>query len=178
MSCQNIVLIGFMGSGKSSIGRLLAKKLGFQFFDTDRVLIERAGMEISEIFARHGEAYFRDLESSTLASLTHLNRCIIATGGGVVLREANRRLLSRLGFVVGLSATEEVIFERVSRNSKRPLLQTENPRQTLSRILTERHGLYEAAAQFTIDTSCLTHDQIAEAIIAEVRHAFQWQGAP
>ncbi|MDB6152954.1 MAG: aroK [Chthoniobacteraceae bacterium] len=178
MSCQNIVLIGFMGSGKSSIGRLLSKKLGFQFVDTDRVIIERAGMEISDIFAQHGEDYFRDLESTTLASLAHLRRCIIATGGGVVLREANRALLSGLGFVVGLAADEEVIFERVSRNAKRPLLQTENPRETVRRILNERLNLYEAAAQFTVDTSQLTYEQIAEIIINEVRRAFQWQSAP
>jgi shikimate kinase len=167
-----------MGSGKSSIGRLLSKKLGFQFIDTDRLIIERAGMEISEIFSRHGEGYFRDLESTTLASLAHLKRCIIATGGGVVLREANRALLYELGFVVGLTADEEVIFERVSRNSKRPLLQTKNPRETMRSLLNDRAGMYEAAAQFTVDTSRLTYEQIAEIIIGEVRRAFQWQSAP
>lgn len=107
-----------MGSGKSSIGRLIAGRLGFIFVDTDALVTQRAGLEI-------------------------------ATGGGIVLRERNRELLRELGLVV-LTANEEVIYERVSRNTKRPLLQTENPRETLSRLLAARDPLYAAAAQWTL----------------------------
>jgi len=174
---QNIVLIGFMGSGKSSIGRLLAKRFRFRFVDTDRLIVDRARLEISDIFARHGETYFRDLETGAIESLTRLNRSVLATGGGAVLRERNVALLREIGFVVGLTASEEVIFERVSRNSKRPLLQTENPRETLRKLLAERRGIYEAAAHLTVDTSQLSHEQVAELIDGEARRAFSWESA-
>jgi shikimate kinase len=175
---QNIILVGFMGTGKSSVGRRLARKLGFEFVDTDRVLAEHAGMEIAEIFAQHGEAHFRELETGALESLGQLTRSVIATGGGIILRERNRELLRELGFVVALTASEEVIFERVSRNANRPLLQNENPRETVSRMLSERRAHYEAAAQFCIDTSLLGHDEVAAAIAAKAREAFSWQAAP
>jgi shikimate kinase len=116
---QNIALIGFIGSGKSSIGRLIAGRLGFIFVDTDALVTQRAGLEI-------------------------------ATGGGIVLRERNHELLRELDLVVLLTANEEVIYERVSRNTMRPLLQTENPRETLSRLLAARDPLYAAAAQWTL----------------------------
>jgi shikimate kinase len=174
---QNIVLIGFMGSGKSSIGRLVAGRLGFQFVDTDSVIVKRAGLEIAEIFQRDGEEVFRDLETSALESLAHLQRCVIATGGGVVLREKNRALLRELGFVVLLTASEEVIFQRVSRNSRRPLLQTENPRGTVAALLAERQPLYLETAQWTLDSTALAHGAAAEAVIAEARRTFAWQGA-
>ena len=173
----NIVLIGFMGSGKSSIGRLVAARLGFQFVDTDAVLVEREGREIAEIFAREGEARFRDLESAVLASLSARDRCVISTGGGVVLREENRALLHDLGFTVWLTASEDVIFQRVSRNTKRPLLQTANPRETVAQLLAARRPLYEAAAQFTIETTALAHAAAADAVIAEARRVFSWDTA-
>jgi len=174
---QNIVLIGFMGSGKSTIGRLIAGRLGFQFVDTDALVVQRAGCEIAEIFQRDGEAGFRDHETAALESLTHRDRCVIATGGGVIVRERNRELLRELGLVVLLHASEDAIFERVSRNSKRPLLQTENPRQTLANLLAARRPLYEAAAQWTFDNTSAPHRVAAEAVIAEARRVFGWQPA-
>ena len=173
MQLQNIVLIGFMGSGKSSIGRLLAKNLAFQFIDSDRLIVERAGMEITEIFAQHGENHFRELETEVIRSLLPRHSHVIATGGGVVLRESNRVLLRELGFVVALSASEEVIFERISRNSKRPLLQTSNPRETIRGMVADRHGLYEQTAQWTIDTSTLTHEEVAAAILSATENLWQ-----
>jgi shikimate kinase len=172
---NNIVLIGFMGSGKTSIGRLVAQRLGFQFIDTDKVVVERAGMEIPEIFARHGEPWFRDHETSALGSMGMYNRSVISTGGGVVLRPENRELLRELGFVVWLTASEDVIFERVSRNKKRPLLQTADPRRTVHELLEQRRALYEGTAQFTLDSTDLEHDAAADAVIAEARKAFSWQ---
>jgi len=171
---NNIVFIGFMGSGKTSVGRLVAQRLGFQFVDTDAVVVERAGMQISEIFARHGEPWFRDHETSALGSLSILNRSVISTGGGIVLRPKNRELLQELGFVVWLTASEDIIFERVSRNKKRPLLQTADPRRTVHELLEQRHDLYQGTAQFKVDSTELTHEAAAESVIAEARKAFSW----
>ncbi|EDY18636.1 Shikimate kinase [Chthoniobacter flavus Ellin428] len=171
---NNIVFIGFMGSGKTSVGRLVAQRLGFQFVDTDAVVVERAGMQISEIFARHGEPWFRDHETSALSSLSILNRSVISTGGGIVLRPQNRALLQELGFVVWLTASEDVIFERVSRNKKRPLLQTADPRRTVHELLEQRHDLYQGTAQFTVNSTELSHEAAAEAVIAKARKAFSW----
>ena len=172
---HNIVLIGFMGSGKSSIGRLIAGRLGFQFVDMDAVIVERAGMPITEIFAQHGEPHFRELETASLESMTARDRCVISTGGGVVVRERNRALLRELGFVVWLTASEEAIFERVSRNTRRPLLQTENPRETVTKLLASREAAYAETAQFTLDTTKLSRAVAAEAVIVEARRAFSWQ---
>jgi len=172
---NNIVLIGFMGSGKTSIGRLVAQRLGFQFVDTDAIVVERVGMQVAEIFAKHGEPWFREQESAALRSLGILQRAVVSTGGGIVLHPRNRELLRELGFVVWLTASEEVIFERVSRNKKRPLLQTADPRTTVHELLERRRPLYEGAAQFTVDSSSLAHEAAAEAVIAEARRAFSWQ---
>jgi shikimate kinase len=162
----NIVLVGFMGSGKSSIGRLVAGRLRFRFIDTDHVIVERAGMDISEIFRRHGEAHFRALESSVLESLVPLDRHVIATGGGIVLREDNRARLRELGFVVGLKASESVIVERVSRNTRRPLLQTGDPGETVARCC-ERQPLGGSAVHDRY--TCLTHTEVAVLIITGAR---------
>jgi len=163
----NLVLIGFMGSGKSSIGRILATKLGFHLLDTDALVVEAAGMQITDIFAWKGEEY----EAKALAYLVDRNAkgAVVATGGGIVTRESNLPLLHRLGFVVELTASEEVIFERVSRNKARPLLHTPNPRETVSELLARRAPLYAAAADYTLDTSTKSHIQAADEIIAEAR---------
>ena len=163
-----------MGSGKSAVGRRVAGRLRFQFVDTDQFIVARAGMPISVLFARHGEEYFRDLETKALESLGAQRRCVIATGGGVVLRERNHALLKALGFVVWLTASEEVIFQRVSRNDKRPLLQTADPRATIRELLAARRPLYESAAEFTVDTSAMSHDEAADAVVAAARRAFAW----
>ncbi|MEI8342474.1 MAG: shikimate kinase [Verrucomicrobiota bacterium] len=173
MSRENIVLIGFMGSGKSSVGRMIAAKLDQRFVDTDHLIVQKNGVEISEIFKNQGESYFRDQERLALESLQDADRCVIATGGGIVSRPENIPLLHELGFVVWLTAEEEVIFERVSRNTKRPLLQTANPRETISGLLALRNPLYAAAAQFTLDTSNFPHAGIAETIIGEAALFFE-----
>ena len=164
----NLVLVGFMGSGKSSVGRMLANRLGFQFVDTDAMVVEAAGMQISDLFARHGEAAFREYESEALESLLErrTSGLVVATGGGIVTQERNLPLLHRLGFVIALTASEEVIFERVSRNNKRPLLHTPNPRQTVADLLSTRRPLYAAAADLLLDTSIKSHAQVADQIIA------------
>lgn len=171
----NLILVGFMGSGKSAIGRMAAQRLRFQFVDTDALVVDRAGIEISEIFARHGEQEFRDLETGVIESMAARERYVIATGGGAVLRERNRELLRSLGFVVLLTANEDVIVERVARNSKRPLLQNDDPRGTIVRLLAERRPAYEAAAHWTLDTSALTREEATDALVAAAREHFGWK---
>ncbi len=156
-----------MGSGKSSIGRLVAKKLRYRFVDTDAMIVLREKAEIPEIFARKGEEYFRDLETEALDSLRLEHGLVIATGGGIVTRPDNLTRLRELGVVVWLAAAEGVIFERVSRNKNRPLLHTENPRATIRELLAGRTPLYENAAQLTIDTSEGPHEEIADRVIRE-----------
>ena len=173
MTRENIVLIGFMGSGKSSAGRQIASRLNRPFFDTDQLVVQNIGAEISEIFKTRGESFFRDQERLALESLRDADRCVIATGGGVVTRPENIGLLRELGFVVWLKAAEEVIFERVSRNTKRPLLQTANPRETISHLLAQRNPLYQAAAQFTLDTSTFSHADIADTLLVEAGRYFE-----
>jgi len=168
----NIALIGFMGSGKSSIGRLLAKKLHYRFVDTDQLVVKSAGMAITEIFKEHGEPFFREQERLALESLHGWQRLVIATGGGIVLRAENVPLLREMAFVVWLTASEEILFERVSRNTKRPLLHTENPRATISALLAARHPLYENAAHFVIDTSTKPHAEIADEILSQAERFF------
>ena len=169
----NIVLIGFMGTGKSSIGRRIAERLDYRFVDTDRLIVQEAGCSIPEIFQKNGEEFFREAEAAALESLRDAGRHVIATGGGIVDRPANTALLRALGFVVWFTASEEVIFERVSRNDRRPLLQNDNPKQTIARLLDRRIPIYGKAAHFTIDTSRLSHDEIAGAVIVAARLHFK-----
>ena len=167
-----------MGSGKSSVGRLAAKALGFQFLDTDQMIVERTGRQISDIFAADGESAFRALETDVIVSLAHMRRCVISTGGGAVLSAHNRSTLRSLGFVVCLTASDEVLFERVARNAKRPLLQTENPRDTLSKLVQERKLLYAEAAHWTLDTSEISQPNAVEAVTTAAKDAFAWKRTP
>jgi shikimate kinase len=175
---ENIVLVGFMGSGKSSVGRIAARTLGFQFLDTDQLAVERAGRSIADIFAEEGETAFRDLETAIIRSLAPVQRSVIATGGGAVIRAANREMLRRTGFVVCLTASEDVIFERVSRNNKRPLLQCENPREAVHRLLLARNEAYEAVADCCLDTSNLSQTEAVAALIEAARSHFAWTPSP
>lgn len=169
---RNIVLIGFMGSGKSSVGRLLARLLAGRFVDTDQLVVKQAGCEITEIFQKHGEEHFRQLETDALTSLRGQTGLVIATGGGIVLRPENVALLHELGFTVWLTASEDVIFNRVSRNKRRPLLHTEDPRKTVTELFARRRDLYAAASHHTIDSTTLSHQDVAHLIIDEAHRRF------
>ena len=169
---DNIVLIGPMGAGKSSIARELSRLGRRRWVDTDRLVVQEAGMPITGIFATRGETTFRALETAALRSLIDSRRLIIATGGGIVKEPANRDLLQGLGCVVWLTADEDVLYERVSRNDKRPLLQTQNPRATLHELLERRRPLYADCAHVTVDTSTQSHAQVAETVLAHVRDFF------
>ena len=160
-----LVLVGPMGAGKSSVARELARRGARRWVDTDRLVAARAGMPIPEIFSRQGEKGFRRLETEVLRSLEGSRRLIIATGGGIVTRSENVPLLRALGGVVFLTASEEVLFERVSRTNHRPLLHTDDPRATFAELLARRQTLYETCAHFTVDSSDLTHAEVADAIL-------------
>ena len=166
---RNVVLIGFMGTGKSSVGRELARRWGFRFLDTDSIIRNQFGKSIAEIFSVFGEPFFRDQEFATLTKLLHCHRSVIATGGGLVIQPRNVALLSELGVTIWLRADPATIFERVSRNKNRPLLQTANPEDTLARLLTERAPLYESAADLVVDSSGLSHHEVAERVIAGLK---------
>ncbi|MFL6536827.1 MAG: shikimate kinase [Chthoniobacterales bacterium] len=166
-----LVLIGFMGAGKSSAGRAVAQKLRLPRFDTDEMVAAKFAISISEIFRQFGEARFRDAETEALRELDGKSEAVIVTGGGIVLREENIRELQRLGTIVSLHAREEIIFERVSRRSSRPLLRTENPRATVAQLLATRAPLYRAAADAEIDTSDFAQQELGEAVIREWERA-------
>lgn len=163
----NIVLVGFMGCGKSSVGRRLAGKCGHRFVDTDDLVTARAGRTITQIFQAEGEAHFRDLETAELRELEHAAGLVLATGGGLVLRAENRERLQRLGAVFWLDAEPDALFERVSRNRKRPLLQTGDPRRTFDALLAERRPIYESVARRRVDSTGLSHDDVARLILEE-----------
>lgn len=154
-----------MGCGKSSVGRRIAANTGRRFVDTDELVASKAGQSISRIFAAHGEAHFRDLESRTLTSLLDEKDIVLATGGGIILREENRAALRRIGPVIWLDAAPDILFERVSRNRKRPLLQSANPRATFDALIAERLPIYTEAADVRVDSTGLSHDDTARVVV-------------
>ncbi len=162
------MLIGIMGAGKSSTGKALARRTGLSRFDTDEIVSTRFGLPATEIFARFGEEKFRDAETEALAQLSDAAPAIIGTGGGIVLRPENVKMLRELGRVVNLEADQETLFRRISRRATRPLLQTEDPRATLVELLRVREPLYREAADVRLDTSRLTQDEVAEAILKSI----------
>lgn len=165
---QSIVLIGFMGAGKSAAGHALARKTRLPRFETDEIVSARFGLPIPDIFAAFGEEKFRDAETEAIHQFSHEVPAIIVTGGGIVLRPGNVQLLRALGMVVNLEADEETLFRRISRRAPRPLLQTENPRATLVELLRAREPFYQSAADVRLDTSRLTHDEVADAILKSI----------
>jgi shikimate kinase len=157
-----------MGAGKSSVGRCLQRRTGLARFDTDKIVSSKFGLSISEIFSAHGERRFREVETQVLVELAAGETTIIVTGGGIVLLEENLGLLKQLGTIVWLDADEETLFERASRRSNRPLLQTEDPRTTFLEISRARAPLYAKVADIRIDTSALTHDEVADVILRKI----------
>ena len=160
-----IVLIGMMGAGKSSVGHSLQKRTGFSSYDTDEIVVAKFGMSIPQIFAMHGEVKFREAETEVLRGLKVDRKSIVVTGGGIVLREENVDCLKRLGTIVWLDADEATLFERASRKRNRPLLGTENPRQTFAQLLEARRPLYAKIADVRIETSNLTAEEVAEEVL-------------
>jgi len=149
---QNIILVGAMGSGKTTIGRQLAKQLNMDFFDSDHEIENKTGANIPLIFELEGEQGFRKRETAMLNELSKKNSIVLATGGGAVLALENRKMLRQRGMVIYLSATIEQLWERTRLDKNRPLLQTENPREKIETLLIERDPLYKEIADMIIDT--------------------------
>lgn len=166
---SSIILIGFMGAGKSAAGRALARKTQLPRFETDDMVSAQFGLSIPEIFVALGEEKFREAESATLEQFSQEIPAIIVTGGGVVLRPANVSLLRGLGTVVSLEADDETLFRRISRGKPRPLLETADPRATMMDLLRARQPLYHSAADVRLDTSRLTHEEVADAILSAIK---------
>ncbi|MGB6221066.1 shikimate kinase [Haloferula sp.] len=171
---KNIILIGFMGCGKSTIGRKLEHLLGYPLVDTDQLIEQKTKTSVAEIFAKRGEDYFRGLEAAVLHELAAPDapRRIISTGGGIIARKRNRSLIKQLGYVVWLQAPVEVILERTGRNRDRPLLQTENPREKIEALLAERKPMYDATADIEVETVGLDAGEIACGILESARYHF------
>ncbi len=166
---DNIYLIGPMGAGKTTIGRMLAKELGKRFVDSDREVEARTGVDIPMIFEFEGEAGFRKRESEALATLVNLKGIVLATGGGIVLSQENRELLSQNGFVIYLRCPVEKQLERTHKDSHRPLLKTQNPGARLRSLMKVRAPLYESTADIIIDTGLCSSRQAVKKIVRAYR---------
>ncbi len=161
---HNIVLVGFMATGKSTVGRALAQRLAFSVVDTDDMIEAKAGKPISQIFADAGEAAFRELEAAAAREAVSLSRHVIITGGGIVLRQANMEALKQAGPVFCLTASAEEILRRTQGTTHRPLLQTADPLVTIRELLHVRAPFY-AAADHTIETTGVPLDAVVARIL-------------
>ncbi|QMV13097.1 shikimate kinase AroK [Vibrio spartinae] len=161
---RNIILVGPMGAGKSTIGRYLALQLHMEFVDSDSVIEERTGADIAWVFDVEGEDGFRKREETVIHDLTEQQGIVLATGGGSVTSKENRNRLSARGVVVYLETTIEKQLARTSRDKKRPLLQTEQPREVLEALAEERNPLYEEIADITVKTD----DQSAKVVANQI----------
>lgn len=166
---EHIILIGFMGAGKSTVGRRLSRKLSRQLLDTDAMIEARAGMTVSEIFASRGEAAFRATETEVLAGLA-LRRepVIISTGGGMPMRPENREALRKLGHVVWLRVKPGTVCERLAGDNTRPLLAGDDRQQKVEALLAQRGPIYGETAHLTVDADGRAPEEIAEEILTKL----------
>lgn len=166
-----VALIGMPGCGKSTVGRNLARRLGWPFADTDAAIERQIGGPIRDYFEQHGEASFRDLEERALDELTAMRAGVLATGGGVVLREANRQRLQTRAQVVYLRSTPEELFRRLRHDTQRPLLQVADPLRRLRELFRERDPLYRATAHYVIETGRPTVKMLVGMILMQLELA-------
>ena len=165
----NIALIGFMGAGKTAVGRLLSKRLGKELVELDSLIEQKAGKSIPDIFSQGGEVAFRQLEIEVIGEVAGNSNQVIACGGGVVLNQINVDRLKEGAVVVYLTASPEVILQRVSEDSSvRPLLENKNKEKTIRELLASRKSLYERAADIELDTSEIDIETVAEQVIARL----------
>ncbi|MBC8554251.1 MAG: shikimate kinase [Candidatus Brocadiales bacterium] len=169
---MNIVLIGFRGTGKSTVGRLLAKRLERDFIDSDKYIERSTGKTIKRIFEDDGEEGFRKIEVDTIAELSKVDNKVISAGGGAVLREDNVRNLKDNGFLILLEATPEIIYTRIGQDEKttqqRPSLTDKKPLDEIRHLIEQREHAYKSAADFTINTSYVSCEDIVNEIITIV----------
>ena len=165
---NNLFLVGPMGAGKTTIGRFLAENLNLEFFDLDAEIEDRCGANIPWIFDVEGEEGFRKRESKMLDEVTSRNGVLLATGGGAVLSESNRQILKQRGYVVYLSASVGQLLERTAHDRNRPLLQVDNPREVIEKLITDRDPLYKEVADLVVVTEKRKPQLVAEDIVAAV----------
>ena len=161
---MNISLIGFMGTGKSSVGQELAQKLDYKFVDLDEEIVKEDGRGIPDIFEQDGEEYFRDVETKVTKKIGNRNNQVIATGGGVVLRDQNIDNLKQNGIVILLKATPEEIYDRTKDDNNRPLLEVDDPLAKINSLLEERKERYQCT-QYQIDTTELDINEVVEEVV-------------
>lgn len=161
----NIVLIGFMGCGKTTVGKLLAKKLGFTFIDSDTFIENKLNMKISQIFEKYGEKYFREYEHNIIIEIGKLNNHVVATGGGVIKDKKNIAELKKKGIVLYLNMPPERIYTNIKDDNSRPLLQVDDKLSAIIELLNQRKPLYEMYADVIIDIKDDTVDNIVANII-------------
>lgn len=167
---KNIILIGFMGAGKTTVGKLLARERQMQFVDTDERIEKEQGRSIPEIFSGEGEPYFRNLETALLRHMQEdTERCVISAGGGMPVREENRKLLRALGCVIYLSAAKETILERVKNDGSRPMLNGGDLKERVERLMREREALYRQAAHIEVRTDGRSVRHVIQIIGQETR---------
>jgi shikimate kinase len=164
---RTIVLVGLMGAGKTAVGRRLAQVLGLPFRDADEEIEKAAGISVSEIFARHGEPFFRDAERRLIARLLEEPPHVLATGGGAFINDATRALIASKAVSVWLKADLDVLMKRVGKRTTRPLLATGDPRETMLRLISERYPIY-AKADITVESVDGPHERVVEAILKEL----------
>lgn len=161
---KNIIITGFMGTGKSVVAKELARKLKMEFIDMDQIIEEDQGMSISDIFARYGENYFREQENKLVKKLSQKENMVIATGGGTLLSSDNARMLGQAGEIVCLYADSQTIYNRVRRKNDRPLLKGENILNKINLLLEERKKIYDNM-KWKINTSNFTTQEVVDKII-------------
>ncbi len=164
---DSIYLIGLMGAGKTTIGRHLAKALQLPFYDSDKAIEEQTGVDIPTIFEYEGEDGFRVREQNMIQELSQLKGIVLATGGGVILKESNRKLLKENGFVVYLQCSIDKILQRTKRDTQRPLLHTDNPRKKIETLFSQREEFYLSCADFKIETSAMQSKMVVQQILNE-----------
>jgi shikimate kinase len=169
---RSIILVGIMGAGKSSVGRRLATRLGMPFIDADTEIEKAADMSIPEIFAKHGEPYFRAGETRVIARILDNGPQVLATGGGAFMNAETRAAICAKGISVWLRATLEVLSRRVKRRNDRPLLKGTDPIETLKRLMDERYPIY-AEADLTVESRDVPHEAIVEEVIESLRAYLQ-----
>lgn len=169
-SGKSVVLIGFMGSGKSTLGIRLSYRLQYALEDTDKLIECRVGRTIGEIFDQEGEEAFRQMETEQLRKLVeNKGQRVYSVGGGTPIREVNRPLLKQLGFVVYLRISPEAVYERLKGDTTRPLLQGKDPLGRIRSLMAEREAAYTEVADVILDVDDLTADQVVEQIVCYVR---------
>jgi shikimate kinase len=177
LGTRSVVLVGMMGAGKSTIGRRLAGRLRLPFLDADNEIeLAHAGMTIPEIFAVHGEPYFRDGEARVIARLLDGGPCVLATGGGAFLREDTRNRIRDKAVSIWLKADADIIMRRVKRRADRPLLQTADPAATVERLIGEREPIYQHA-DLTIWSRDVPHEKIVDECLEALHIRLRGDGA-